>query len=1055
MLEVMALPPLQNLRLGASTGVTLTFSKNKTEDEQYTQDEITTTKIDTYIDKESALAQLDKLISNLTNDAEFLMSWRLAICDNMTQKLALYNGQTEGIIDDIFKEQNLLLRLIDAFRRPVELVKGEGRNLTNDQIKKMQQDKNQLWKDIKAGIPRYLDTDGGYEVNDAGSADTALSRKDRLQNRALMDMNESKHSILGDSTNRFKLLNMKVEAIKKLTDEIQKRVEVIAVNKKWAQAAADFINSLNELKDYPEQAGMTEKIVNVVNAFIKNPSVAAHQFNNVMIMGGAGTGKTRLAGILGKIFSQLGMYVYDEVVEASVGDFIAGFEGQTEDKVVTFLTTNAEKIIFLDEAYALTKWDDKHEHLSGYATEAVAELIAFLSKNVGRMGFMAAGYEDKMNDDFLEANEGFERRFPIRVTLQRYENKTLFHIFIRSLALSFVGPEPSATQRELRSDWKRKLHSKTTQCYGWFMDEAVHLLFDLLDASLLKKPTKMLNTQGLQSVPPTQSTAPSETPSATPSATLQVTHMDTPMENVAEPMDARSFFSGSQAPMFRLESMLTQVSMQPSDPRSDEQQRRGQDEDKRRQELRKEIDQKVEANKQKYKGQMGNVPDELLELIRERATLEVQLKFREQGDGGLKTGEKQKLKNAITKAQKLEEVFVLKTKTRQLEELQAKYYETQQESVKEIEKMKTYLQSKVLQWEQWEYDKVAGAQYNDVEYQFPLLGELFQAQAGAMTNLAGVAAALILSNEKLDALLDGNVQVDRRSMFNMILTWIHSTYTAKAYKDKHGREYVREIARDEMIEALKEKMWISDDNQWKIVPADKRKFQPPITTNDYVTPTIMLEKVMETFNETYIPLTSKGQGKKSGTFCQIFQKKMKEYNLIADNSRFIGDELETVEKRSRSDVRESSRQKQRTDGNREDSEGKDEDSEGDGEGSGATVLPNKMPPNSTKFPVRYKANDGKTYTFTDQNSSSVSKNEKNQLKLEYISQEFDKLKSTDKRRSDGKERAKYTQNLNDDFDRQFDTEKGDISDIRRNFLKMKKEWRDTVNPPTSGRPRRS
>jgi hypothetical protein len=44
--------------------------------------------------------------------------------------------------------------------------------------------------------------------------------------------------------------------------------------------------------------------------------------------------------------------------------------------------------------------------------------------------------------------------------------------------------------------------------------------------------------------------------------------------------------------------------------------------------------------------------------------------------------------------------------------------------------------SKVLQWEQWEYDKVAGAQYNDVEYKFPLLGELFQAQAGAMTNLA-------------------------------------------------------------------------------------------------------------------------------------------------------------------------------------------------------------------------------------------------------------------------------------------------------------------------------
>ena len=126
------------------------------------------------------------------------------------------------------------------------------------------------------------------------------------------------------------------------------------------------------------------------------------------------------------------------------------------------MTTNAEKIIFPDEAYALTKWDDKHEHLSGYATEAVAELIAFLSKNVGKMGFMAAGYEDKMNDDFMEANEDFERRFPIRVTLQRYENKTLYAI----LALSFVGPEPNPSQRKLRSDWQQKLQEMINKCYA-------------------------------------------------------------------------------------------------------------------------------------------------------------------------------------------------------------------------------------------------------------------------------------------------------------------------------------------------------------------------------------------------------------------------------------------------------------------------------------------------------------------------------------------------------------------------------------------------------------
>lgn len=1038
----MSFPPLHNLRLGSSTGVSLTFSKKKKDSDDYNSDNVTSAKIDDYIDKGAALKELDKLITKLTEDAPFLMQWRLSICDNMTQKLSYYNGQTEGILDEIFKEQKLLLRLVDAFRRPVELVKGKERDLTNEDMKRLKREGNPLWDKIKATIPRYLDLDGGYDIKDEGKADTPLSRSDRLQNTALMDMNESKHSMLGDSTKRFKMLNMKVEAIKKLTDEIEKRVEVIAYNQKWAQASADFINSLKELKDYPEQAGMIEKIVNVVNSFIQTPSVSAHQFNNVMIMGGAGTGKTRLAGILGRIFSQLGMYVYDEVVEASVGDFIAGFEGQTEEKVVTFLTTNAEKIIFLDEAYALTKWDDKHEHLSGYATEAVAELIAFLSKNVGRMGFVAAGYEDKMNDDFLEANEGFERRFPIRVTLQRYENKTLFHIFIRSLALSFVGPEPSATERGDRSRWKKKLHEQTTQCYTWFMDESVHLLFDVLDASIIKKPGSVQDNHKSQDAQLAASSQPSQSNTPLVPHADQLPENDSGGDSVAEAMSIGSPFSGGlyvQAPMFQSHSVL-QISADADDAQSSNQEAS----DSKRDSRNKLANAKLEAYTQLYEKDLGTVPDELKQLIKEKIQKEIMLKESRE-DGSLTQQQQLKMKSDITKLEKHLEVFVLTAKVKQLEKLQAKYLATQMASVQELEKMKQYLKKKLDQMEEWEYNKLEYKQYADEEYRFPYLSHLFQAQAGAMTNLAGVAAALLLSNANVQQLLDGQLHVDRRSMFNMILTWMHSTYTSKAHSDKNGREYEREIARDEMIVALKETSWISEENKWNVVPADKRKFTPPISANDYVTTDMMLKQVMETFTPEYIPLRSDGPGTKKGTFCQQFQRKMKEYHLIEQHTKYLGDELIMIDKkRGLEGTRQSGRQRVKTeDGAKQEQNEQDEPE--------ISVEESRLA--QQRFPVTYEASDGQTYSFWSNERNVVHVKERQAFAKKYIDEKLAKALRNDVQRTPDKIR-KMTQSFLSEFNGQFDATKGELAEERAHFLKMKREWRESEQERISNRPRR-
>ena len=83
----------------------------------------------------------------------------------------------------------------------------------------------------------------------------------------------------------------------------------------------------------------------------------------------------------------------------------------------------------------------------------------------------------------------------------------------------------------------------------------------------------------------------------------------------------------------------------------------------------------------------------------------------------------------------------------------------------------------------------------------PWLYKLFAAQAGAMTNMAGQTAALILAtNQKpIDS------YADRSAMFNIILTFIQSVFTGK----DHTGVLKTQLAYKELIQALFEKEWIA------------------------------------------------------------------------------------------------------------------------------------------------------------------------------------------------------------------------------------------------------
>ena len=276
-------------------------------------------------------------------------------------------------------------------------------------------------------------------------------------------------------------------ATNKILQAIEARLAKLGDTTRWHECVAALINALQQLlDDYPDLSALLQKVVAIVRAFIRAPMVLSKQFLNMLIMGDAGTGKTRLAETVGPIFARLGLYVYEEVVVASANDFIGEFVGQTEKKTAKFLAKHAEKVIFLDEAYSLTLWEEKtpgKRRLAGYSPEAVAQLIAVLSQSVGQFLFIAAGYEREMREDFLAANDGFDRRFPIRVVLEAPTNQTLVRAFFGAVAEAVVGPAPPPSAHDRLLSWKANKRTVVQAVKHWFSDSAICLLCDVLDAA--------------------------------------------------------------------------------------------------------------------------------------------------------------------------------------------------------------------------------------------------------------------------------------------------------------------------------------------------------------------------------------------------------------------------------------------------------------------------------------------------------------------------------------------------------------------------------------------
>ncbi|MGJ3254470.1 MAG: AAA family ATPase [Elainellaceae cyanobacterium] len=143
--------------------------------------------------------------------------------------------------------------------------------------------------------------------------------------------------------------------------------------------------------------------------------------------GPPGTGKTTVARLVGKIYKMLGFLQKGHLVETDRVGMVAGYVGQTSEKVDELVKSALDGVLFIDEAYALKP----HGALShDFGQEAINVLLKRMEDHRDRVVVIVAGYTDEMQS-FIESNPGLKSRFNRYIYFDDYTPDDLLLIFAK------------------------------------------------------------------------------------------------------------------------------------------------------------------------------------------------------------------------------------------------------------------------------------------------------------------------------------------------------------------------------------------------------------------------------------------------------------------------------------------------------------------------------------------------------------------------------------------------------------------------------------------------
>ncbi|MFB4211210.1 stage V sporulation protein K [Shouchella sp. JSM 1781072] len=153
---------------------------------------------------------------------------------------------------------------------------------------------------------------------------------------------------------------------------------------------------------------------------LKSPKQVLH----MIFKGNPGTGKTTVARLIASFLHEMKVLSKGHFIEMERADLVGEYIGHTAQKTRDVLKQAQGGVLFIDEAYSLSRGGEKD-----FGKEAIDTLVRGMENHANEFVLILAGYSKEM-DFFMSLNPGLPSRFPISITFPNYAVEELIEMLI-------------------------------------------------------------------------------------------------------------------------------------------------------------------------------------------------------------------------------------------------------------------------------------------------------------------------------------------------------------------------------------------------------------------------------------------------------------------------------------------------------------------------------------------------------------------------------------------------------------------------------------------------